>query len=170
MVAHYASTLFGAHGEYAHHNQCQRPQEYVDKGGKLRLAVAQAAPDGKGNRHAYAKQEGGEYGVRKAKHIFIPLGMALPVGNALQGGNVVYEEHEKHGERAHHIDSSYALGGLGSHLSFVFSFIVCKFSTIIRRRHLIIARLGLNSVGARLLFARILTKERAVWQRAKWLE
>lgn len=118
------------------------------KGGKLRLAAAQTPFDGEWYRHAHAKQECGEYGVGKAKHVFVPAGVAQPVGNTLQGGNVVYEEHEKHGERAHHIYGGYALAGLGGHLSLVFDYTVCKFSTIILRRHLIIVRLGLNCVGS----------------------
>ena len=45
-----------------------------------------------------------ENGVGESHHIFVDVGMFEPVGDVLQTGDVIHEEHEKHGECAEYIN------------------------------------------------------------------
>ena len=76
---------------------------------KCSISFSVTVLDGKRDRHAHAKQECGKNGVGESHHIFVDVGMFKPVGDVLQTGDVIHEEHEKHGECAEYINRGHSL-------------------------------------------------------------
>ena len=89
--------------EQSHGDERYRTPEYMrdDLCGSITLFITVLY--GKRYRHAHAEQESREDGIGKSQHVFIDIGVHQPVGDILQSGNVVYKEHEEHGECAEYI-------------------------------------------------------------------
>jgi hypothetical protein len=75
--------------------------------GSVSLSIA--VLDSKGNGHTHTEEECGKDCVGKTQHIFVHFGMFEPVGDVLQTGDVIHEEHEKHGECAEYINRGHSL-------------------------------------------------------------
>ena len=87
----------------SHGDERYRTPEYMrdDLCGSITLFITVLY--GKRYRHANAEQDSWEDGIGKSQHVFIDIGVHQPVGDILQSGNVVYKEHEEHGECAEYV-------------------------------------------------------------------
>ena len=52
----------------------------------------------------------GKNDIGEAQHVFVHLGMKHPMRNLFQPGNIVHEQHQKHGDGTKYIDGGYTCG------------------------------------------------------------
>ena len=99
---------FGIDDEHAHHQQGESPGKDVAEGLFGRNQFLEAALDGVGDGQAHDEQEKREDDVRETHGVLVRPRMLQPVGHVSDGPEVVYENHQEHGQSPEHVDGAVA--------------------------------------------------------------